>query len=147
MKYLGKDVTKKEVVKNPPLAPKPVGERNPAGNRKKQKPGNPTTAPKPKLQDKKGKNPKKEEANNPDDGTYVNKSRVENETDDNLYTNVEKSANTESQKPPMDVGPDGTIYADLTFAQPAPSVVKCNDDGDDDDDKVVYAAIDFTNKS
>ena len=64
MKYLGKDGTKKQVVKNPPLAAKPVGGRNPAGNGRKQKPGNPTTAPKPKLQDKKGKTPKKEEAKN-----------------------------------------------------------------------------------
>ena len=36
-----------------------------------------------------------------DNGTCVNKSRVEKKTDDNLYANVEKSANAESQKPPM----------------------------------------------
>ena len=43
----------------------------------------------------------------------------------------------------QDVGPDGTIYADLTFAQSAPAAVKRDEDEDDDDDKVVYAAIDF----
>ncbi|KAK2172202.1 hypothetical protein NP493_985g00043 [Ridgeia piscesae] len=141
----GKDGKKKQVVSNPPLAPKPVGKENQVGNGKKQKPGktgNPTTAHKPKVQDKKGKAPKKEEAKNAEGGAYVNTKHVENEMD-NLYANVEKSANAESQKPPEDIGPDGTIYADLTFAQSAPAAVKHDEDEDEDDDKVVYAAIDF----
>ncbi|KAI0236795.1 hypothetical protein LSAT2_012663 [Lamellibrachia satsuma] len=78
-----------------------------------------------------------------DGDVYVNVSAgsVEN---DNLYMNVEKSANSETQKPAENVGPDGTIYADLSFARSAPAAVKQHEDGDDDDDdKVVYAAIDF----
>ena len=43
----------------------------------------------------------------------------------------------------QNIGPDGTIYADLTFAQSVPAAVKRDDDGDGDSDKVVYAAIDF----
>ena len=35
-----------------------------------------------------------------DDGAYGNTSHVENDTDNNVYANVEKSASAESQKPP-----------------------------------------------
>ncbi|KAI0242672.1 hypothetical protein LSAT2_012049 [Lamellibrachia satsuma] len=83
---------------------------------------------------------------NQDGDVYVNVSAgsVEN---DNLYMNVEKSANSETQKPSENVGPDGTIYADLSFARSAPAAVKQHEDGDeDDDDKVVYAAIDFAKR-
>ena len=44
----------------------------------------------------------------------------------------------------QNVGPDGTIYADISFGRSDP--VKPHEDINDDDEKVVYAAIDYTKK-
>ncbi|KAI0235073.1 hypothetical protein LSAT2_014518 [Lamellibrachia satsuma] len=141
--------------KNPPVAPKPVGTEKKVGKAgviqqqhgKTGKGDNPPKAPKPKKQKK--EKAKKDDGKKADEGAYVNVNTGsgEDNTDQNLYANVDKSANSETQKPPENVGPDGTIYADLSFARSAPAAVKQHEDGDDDDDdKVVYAAINFTKK-
>ena len=46
----------------------------------------------------------------------------------------------------QNVGPDGTIYADISFGRSNPDVLKPHEDINDDDEKVVYAAIDYTKK-